>query len=96
MSAFKEFITEGQDLSKYASKMAKLTYYNDHSAARILAATLTGDKKLIKVANAINDIIDLEGHNPVSEYAYEFYKKTMKVGEKKFGADWETHIKSNM
>jgi hypothetical protein len=94
--SFKEFITEGQDLSKYASKMSKLTDQNNHSAARILAATLTGDKGLIKVANAINDIIDLEGHNPISEYAHTFYKKTMKVGEKKFGADWVMHIKSNM
>jgi hypothetical protein len=89
-------LSEATDLSKFASEMAKLTDRNDHGAARLLAAKLAGDKRLIKIVQAINIIIDLEGHNPISQYAYSVYQNIMKVGNNKFGDEWETHIRSNM
>ena len=94
--SFQEFLNEKQDLSKFADDMAKLTDRNDHMAARLLAAKLAGDKKLIEVVKSINAIINFERSNPISEYTFSVYERVMKVGENKYGSDWNTYIRSNM
>jgi len=89
-------LTEKTDLSKYAKDMADLTDSNDHMAARLLAATILGDKRLINIVKHINAIVEFEQNNPIHEYTNSIYKKIHDAGRRKFGKDeWNKNIYSN-
>ncbi len=94
--SFRTEIFEAQDLSKYAADVAKLTDNNDHMATRMLMAKLIGNKRMIEVVQSINNIIDFEKHNPISDYTYSIYKRLNDLGRKKFGKDnWNKNIYNN-
>jgi len=100
MKTFKEYmmnLDEAKvDLSKYADKLAKLTEKNQHDEARLLVAKLIGDKKLIELVKAVNNIINYEGYNPISQYTSKVYDLLNVYGQEKFGEDWDKYIYSNM
>jgi hypothetical protein len=91
--AIEKDITEAKDLSSYKSKVAKWTGENDNNSIRELMAKLVGDKRLTKVVDAINAIVEYEGHNPISEYTQGIYTLLNNMGRKKYGDDnWNSNI----
>lgn len=96
LNEVKSNLMEKQDLSKYASKLADLTDNNDHQGARLLAATILGDKKLLELIKAIDVIVTTERANPIYDYTNVIYKRIHEAGRKKFGKDeWNKNIYSN-
>ena len=102
MKTFNEILNESvlnekKDLSKYSDILSKLTDKNDHMTARLLMAELVGDKRLIEIVKGINNIIDYEKNNPISDYTYRIYTKLNVLGRKKYGEDeWNKNIYQNM
>ncbi len=104
MRTFNEFITksevseseeinEKKDLSKYKQQMIELVDDNNTMAERLLAATLTENKRLIEVVKAINNIVDFEKDNPIHEYTYKIYNLIHNEGRKKYGKEeWNKNI----
>lgn len=79
-------ITEGTMLSdrikfdKFIKKLKGMTARNDHTGAYILISTeILKNKKLIKIFNALEEIINLEGgmSGNLSKYQYEKYQEMM-------------------
>jgi len=86
-------MNEGVDLSKYKSKVAKWIDDNDNVEVRALMAKLVGDKRLIKVVDGINAIVDYETHNPIPKYTQDIYTLLNDMGRKKYGKDnWDSNI----
>ena len=93
---FKEFLNEGKDLSVYADTLAKMTDNNESMGTRLLCATLTGNKRIVEIVKAINNIVDYEKHNPINEYTNTIYTRIHELGRKKHGEDnWNKFIYSN-
>lgn len=83
------------NLANFSKELAKLTDNNEHMASRLLMATLIDDKRLIEIVKATNNIIDFEGHNPISDYTYSLYQKINEMGREKYGKDWDVYIYPN-
>jgi hypothetical protein len=91
--SFRKQIMEAQDLSKYHDTVAKWIDENDNMAVRILMAKLIGNKRLIEIVKAINNIIDYEKHNAIYDYSREIENRLHNLGRKKFGKDnWNKNI----
>jgi len=86
-------MNESNDLSKYKSKVAKWIDDNNNIEVRALMVKLVGDKRLTKVVDGINAIVNYETHNPISEYTQEIYTLLNNMGRKKYGENnWNTNI----
>ena len=96
MRTFDEYnqeLNEKKDLSKFKVQMLQLIADNQDMTSRLLAATLTEDKRLIEIVKAINNIVDYNGSNPIHEYTQKIYTRIHELGRKKYGKeDWNANI----
>ena len=91
-----ELFIEKKDLSKYSKEIASNTENNNHMGNMVIAAKIINNKTLIKLVGALETILDLEKHDPISEYKYTIYRRLMSIGKNKFGEDWKKNILDNM
>lgn len=89
-------ITEAADVDKVADKLTKLTDSNAHTEAAVELAKFVGDKKWIKITQAIEAIHDAEGSIPVelSKYRTEIVTRLINAVGFKMGAEAKKKISS--
>lgn len=89
-------ITEAVDVDKVADKLTKLTDNNAHTEAVIELAKFVGDKKWIKITQAIEAIHDAEGSLPIelSKYRTEITTRLINAVGFKMGSEAKKKIAS--
>jgi len=71
-------LTPSQVMSKFnaatVQKITNLKDKNHHTEAYLLGAKMMGYTELAKKFDLINQLVKLEGHNPIRTYEYELYQ----------------------
>ena len=70
-------------------KIYKMTDYNDHSGAIIEGLKFLKETKMVKMAEAVKELHNLEGHMPseLMKYRDSLYDRMMSIAKKKLSPE---------